>query len=253
VRDVKENESYGFLGEKAHAHLMKYIRSDKRKYCFARVYADGSSGQCFYIAILQALQEKLDVTLEEVQTFKQECYQNIREQIVIEDPLVLEEVKQALDPSQNNRVDSSVIMFISEVLDVNIIAIRSNKIYPYLSLLSELQQMVEEEDSLESERPRRPSRPTRFEIAQQAYSRVRLFRPTILLYHRTYLDLSTKTQNGHFELLGLFDKEDCSMEEAMFQYQHEHPQDQHVDVLSLVGVCDRMTLLVVVPSHHLFF
>jgi hypothetical protein len=72
--DVTQNESYGFFGEKAHDHMMGC--SDQQKFCFVRLYAD-VSWQCFYIAILQALREKLDVTLEKVRIFKQECYRKI--------------------------------------------------------------------------------------------------------------------------------------------------------------------------------
>ena len=212
LKDVSESELTGFLGNRADTELHKVLQINSKERRFKRVYADGTQKQCFYISVLQAVNERFQVSSEEIHNLKTLAVQKIDELLPDFPAEMKEETRKNLDPSESVPVDASGIFLVSEALAVNVIVLQSLTIFPSVNLLSDDQSNEEKE-----------KKEIQFQLALHAYGRVDLARPTIFLYHRMYMDRTHNDQSGHYELLALTSLNDNSIQ---FNFKNLDSKDQ---------------------------
>jgi hypothetical protein len=191
LKDVSKSELTGFLGNRADMEIHKVLQINSKERRFKRAYADGTQKQCFYISVLQAVNERFEVSSEEIHNLKILAAQKIDELLPDFPAEMKEETRKNLDPSESVPVDASGIFLVSEILAVNVIVLQPLTIYPSVNLLPDDQSNEEKEKQKEIQ----------FQLALHAYGRVDLAQPTIFLYHRMYMDRTHNDQSGHYELL----------------------------------------------------
>jgi hypothetical protein len=223
LNDVSEEEVTAPLGSIANDALNLHLQlKSNSHYHFRRLYADRSNNQCFFVCIVQAMREKLLVTTQDIKDLKNSCLQNLDQNLDQRFPHIdislREEITRTLNPDSSLPTDHTTIQYICELLDLNLIALRSHTILEEDSRIEV--QSPEYEQEREIERT--------FELSFQLYSSLKLFRKTVLLYHKTYLDRNTNSQEGHYELLALVNLENRTIR-ATFDFP-----DPDVHILSLL-------------------